>query len=167
MSENNTDKEKQGVNLGALPVNIHAQYVKDISFENPNAPQSFTSGKSAPSMEMNIDMDAQEYNREKSDDTYEVILTLTAKASNENHVLFIAQVEYAALVSLKGVPKDAHHPLLLIEVPATLFPFARQILSDLTQNGGYPPLLLNPVDFRSMYVQRFGVKKNETEEKVA
>lgn len=146
-----------------MPVVIHAQYVKDISFENPSAPETLRSGQDGPEMDINIGMDARKMEN-MGEDYYEVVLKLTAKAVRSDKPVFLADIHYAALASLPGVPQDSHHPLLLIEIPKILFPFARQLLAELTQSGGYPPVLLNPVDFRALYMAQFAEQKTETGE---
>lgn len=139
-----------------LPVTVHAQYVRDISFENPDAPMSLRNAAPNPEMNVNISMDARDLEDENLDNLYEVALTLSATASHEGKPLFIAEVIYGMTVSVgEVVPEDQHHPLLLIEIPRLAFPFARQILATLTSQGGYPPLLLNPVDFEKLYMERF------------
>ncbi len=165
-----TDNSKNNGNAGQaassqtgpqMPVVIHAQYVKDISFENPNAPDTLRAGQGGPEMDINIGMDARKLDGQGEEEYYEVILKLTARASRAEGTVFLADIHYAALVSLPGVPQENHHALLMVEVPRNLFPFARQLLSDLTQSGGYPPLMLNPVDFKAMYMEQFseGMKK--------
>jgi preprotein translocase subunit SecB len=134
---------------------IHAQYVKDLSFENPNAPHTLKTGRGGPDMDVNINLTAKEIEDESMSDLYEVTLMLSATAKKEDTVYFIAEIEYGALVSLKGAPENQHHPMLFIEIPRMMFPFARQILGEVTGNGGFPPLLLNPVDFQGMYIERF------------
>ena len=137
-----------------LPLQVHAQYIRDVSFENPSAPQSLRGGQDAPKMDISFNMDARNLEDEKAEALYEVALKVTANATRGEQTVFIAEVEYGAVVELSQVPEDKHHPLLLIEVPRMLFPFVRQIMSDLTQDGGYPPLRLNPVDFTQIYMQR-------------
>ncbi len=150
--ENTPMPEAQG-----LPVTVHAQYVRDISFENPEAPMSLRStSATSPEMNVNISMDARDLEDDTIDNLYEVALTLSATATHEGKPLFIAEVIYGITVSVGDVvPEDQHHPLLLIEIPRLAFPFARQILATLTTQGGYPPLLLNPVDFELLYRDRF------------
>lgn len=140
---------------GNLPIAIHAQYVKDLSFENPNTPESLRNTKSMPVMDVNIGMDARKLVDEKMPHLYEVVLNVRAEAMREDKVVFIAELQYGVTVSLNDMPEDAHHPVLLIEIPRLAFPYARQILSDMTVQGGYPPLLLNPVDFQALYMDRF------------
>ncbi len=138
------------------PIVVHAQYLKDISFENPHAPDSLRAGQPGPQMDININMDARKFAPEEGQDAmYEVVLALTATAKRDGATVFLAEVQYGAVASLPGVPEETHHPILLIEVPRTLFPFARQLLAELTQSGGYPPLLLNPIDFRALYMEQF------------
>lgn len=145
------------VSSPGLPLLIHTQYVKDISFENPMAPHSFRQGLPAPKMDMNINLDAREITDLDMPNFYEVSLKISARAVREDKTVFLAEILYGVAVSIQEqVPTDQHHPLLMIEVPRLAFPFARQILSDLTQGGGYPALLLGPVDFYSMYMARFG-----------
>lgn len=143
------------------PVMIHAQYIKDMSFENPLAPDSLRKGKSQPEMDIDISMESNPIEDENIKGLYEVVLNLSATAKRDNEVAFIAELAYGVTVSLGDLPEDQHHPFLLIEVPRQAFPFARQILGNITQQGGYPPLLLNPVDFQAMYLQRFGKKAED------
>ena len=144
-----------------MPLIVHAQYIKDLSFENPNAPHTLLPGQKGPEMDININLGAREIEDEKLKDLYEVTLMLTATAKKEDKVYFLAELQYGALVSVQGLPENQHHPMLFIEVPKLMFPFAREILSNLTASGGYPPLLLNPVDFHSMYVERFARELKE------
>lgn len=139
-----------------LPLVIHSQYIKDFSFENPNAPQSLFPNQEAPKMDIDINIDAAKIDHDKIDNLYEVQLFLKVKAERPQGAVFIAEMAYAATVSLNGVPEEKHHPLLLMQTPHYMFPYARQILSDIVQQGGYPPLLLSPVNFRQMYFNRFG-----------
>ncbi len=153
--EQNTIEHKMG-GLPNLPVVIHAQYLKDLSFENPHAPDSLRAGQSEkPALDVNILLDAKKIEDEQVPALYEVVMTIRAQSSRGERVDFIAEVSYGAAVSLSGVPEDKHHPLLFIEVPRQIFPFIRQLMAQTTQSGGYAPLYLNPVDFQSMYVSRF------------
>lgn len=157
-----TEKNKSGFDEtrgmpqdGNLPIAIHAQYIKDISFENPNTPDSLRGGKTMPLMDVNIGMDARKIVDEKMDNLYEVVLNVRAVAKREEDTVFIAELQYGMTVSINNLPEENHHPLLLIEIPRLAFPYARHILSELTVQGGYPPLLLNPVDFQALYMDRF------------
>jgi preprotein translocase subunit SecB len=149
-----------------MPITILAQYVRDLSFENPNTPDSLRAGQGAPEMNINIGMDARRLEDESIPHLYEVVLNARAEASRGDSPVFIAEILYGITVSInEKVPLENHHPLLLIEIPHQAFPHVRQILSDLTMQGGYPPLLLNPVDFQSLYLQRFGAEMAENKKK--
>lgn len=139
--------------IPTIPLVVHAQYVRDISFESPNAPKSLMPGQPAPITEVQVNMDS-----EKTTDmrdgaiSYEVTMHVTATARRGDEVVFIAELMYAVACSIaKEVPVEHHHPVLMIEVPKLAFPFARQIMAELTQNGGFPPMLLNPVNFDALY----------------
>ena len=149
-----------------LPIVVHAQYVRDSSFENPNSPNSLRPGQEAPKMDVSINLDARPIEDEQIKNLYEVVLKLSAKATRKDYTVFVAELHYGITVSLPDVPESQHHPMLLIEVPKIAFPFARKILADLTQEGGYPPLLVGPIDFYGMYMSRFN-KKNEEQETLA
>lgn len=138
-----------------MPINILAQYVRDQSFENPNAPDSMRAGKDQPEMEMNIGMDARKIPSEEMDNLYEVVLNIKASAKRDDEDVFICELQYGVTVQLNGVPEENHHPLLLIEIPRLAFPYARQIMSDMTIQGGFPPLMLQPIDFQALYMQRY------------
>ncbi len=151
---------------GDAPFVIHAQYVRDASFENPHALGALRPGQPTPEMDINIGMDARQITDMNVDRFYEVVLNVKAEAKRGDDTVFIAELQYGMAVSVgEGVPEDNHHPLLLIEIPRMAFPFARQILSDMTTQGGYPPLLLNPVDFHTLYMQRFAKDIEESKKK--
>jgi preprotein translocase subunit SecB len=153
--KNETPGEK--ARAADLPVTILTQYVKDISFENPNAPESLRGGLPPPELDVNIGMDARKIPDKEMPGLYEVVLNSRAEAKRGEAVIFIAEVQYAMVVNVgPSVPEENHHPLLLIEIPRLAFPFVRQILADMTSAGGYPPLLLGLVDFQALYMQRFG-----------
>lgn len=136
----------------AQPAGIHvlAQYVKDISFENPGAPQSLRATDAVPKLDVNVNVNA----RPQSQSDFEIELKLDAKAMRGEETLFIVEVTYAGVFQIRNVPQEHVHPLLLIECPRLLFPFARQIVADATRQGGFPPLLIDPVDFAALYRQR-------------
>lgn len=156
MADEKQDSTIPAPEAQGLPVTVHAQYVRDISFENPEAPMSLRNAVPNPEMNVNISMDARQLEDKDLDNLYEVALTLSATATHQGKPLFIAEVIYGVTVSVgEVVPEEQHHPLLLIEIPRLAFPFARQILGTMTSQGGYPPLLLNPVDFEALYMERF------------
>ena len=132
-------------------IHVIAQYIKDLSFENPSAPKSLRPSDKAPKLDVNVNVNA----RPQSGATeFEIELKLEAKARRGEETLFIAEVSYAGLFQIRNVPQEHVHPLLLIECPRLLFPFARQILADATRQGGFPALMIDPVDFAALYRQR-------------
>jgi preprotein translocase subunit SecB len=138
-------------NGGTAPsLNILAQYVKDLSFESPGAPGSLRGRDQAPSIGINVNVGANPI----SEKEYDVTLTLTARAGGEKDVLFNVELIYGGVFRVEGFPQEHMLPLLFIECPRLLFPFARQILADATRNGGFPPLLLDPIDFGQMFQQK-------------
>lgn len=136
---------------GAAPqMKVLGQYLKDLSFENPNAPQSLSTQTGQPEINISVNVNA----RTLTATDYEVELHLEAKASHEQKVVFAADLLYAGVFRLENIPQEALHPVVLIECPRMLFPFARQVLADATRNGGFPPLMLDPIDFAGMYQKR-------------
>lgn len=154
-TEQNVDAAQAGPMLSVL-----AQYTKDQSFENPNAPESLRTGMAAPEISINIEIGRQML----TDDTVEVVLMLRADARRGEQVAFIAELEYAGLFAFKNVNVDEIQPLILIECPRMLFPFARQIMAQMTQNGGYPPIMLEPPDFAAMFREEL-MRRAESETK--
>jgi len=134
-----------------MPLQINAQYIKDFSFENPRAPASLRPQSSQPRIDVNVDVQAAKVS--KDEEVYEVVLKITASGKAENEPLFLADLTYAGLFILQGMDEDALHATLLVECPRLLFPFARAIVADATRDGGFPPLLIQPVDFAAMYRQ--------------
>ena len=126
---------------------VHAQYIKDLSFENPNAPRVLMEGSTQPDVEITVNVGAQLIN----EDQYEVALNIAAKASAEETTLFLVDLTFAGLVTPEGVSTDEINPLIMIEAPRLLFPFARAIISDATRDGGFMPLNIQPVDFVAVY----------------
>ena len=140
---------------GAQPsMRILGQYLKDLSFENPHAPQSLAPQKSQPEINISINVNA----RNLGPADFEVELHIDAKATSESKVVFAAEILYAGVFHLVNFPQNMLHPAVLIECPRMLFPFARQILSDATRNGGFPPLMLDPIDFAGMYQKRMAAQ---------
>ena len=159
-----SEDQNTGDNVVAsdVPFEILAQYVRDLSFENPNATNVLRGDGDLPEMDIAIGMDARKIPESKDDDIYEVVLNVRAEAKRADLSVFVAELQYGVTVKVgEGIPEESHHPFLLIEIPRLAFPFARQILSDMTVQGGFPPLLLNPVDFHQLYMQRFGKEIDE------
>ena len=125
---------------------INAQYIKDLSFENPRAPQSLMQQAGPPSVDINVDVKAQGVGPEN----YEVVLTINAGAKIQNDTLFLVELSYAAIVTVRNMPQDVLGAVVLVEVPRLLFPFARNIIAETTRDGGFPPLMINPIDFSEL-----------------
>ena len=144
---NETPTEAAGQqNATAATFTINAQYVKDLSFENPNIPGLLTL-EAEPSVEMNIDVKGSNLDN----DFYEVVLTLSCKGSSGETTLFVAELSYASLISLNDDPEEQIKRILFVECPILMFPFARNIIADATRDGGYPPILMQPVDFQAIF----------------
>jgi preprotein translocase subunit SecB len=131
-------------------LNILTQYVKDLSFESPGAPLSLRPRENAPGISINVNVNANPI----AENDFDVVLTLSAKASEGKDVLFNAELVYGGVFRLVGFPQEHLLPLLFIECPRLLFPFARQIIAEATRNGGFPPLMIDPIDFAQMFQQR-------------
>jgi preprotein translocase subunit SecB len=134
------------------PPGIHVlgQYVKDLSFENPGAPGALRPSDKAPKLDVNVNVNVKQV----AQGDFEVELKLEANAARGEDTLFIVEVTYAGLFQIRNVPQEHLQPLLLIECPRLLFPFARQIVADATRQGGFPPLMIDPIDFTALYRQR-------------
>jgi preprotein translocase subunit SecB len=131
-------------------IGVLAQYVKDLSFENPHAPRSMAPTGQQPSISIQINVDAAPM----SETDVEVSLRLEGKAESQGMLLFGIELVFAGIFRIQNVPADSMQPVVLIECPRLLFPFAREIIATATRNGGFPPLLLEPVDFVALYRQR-------------
>ena len=145
------------------PLMVNVQYIKDLSFEVPHAPDIYATLRSQPAVQINLDVQARTL--QEGGNVYEVVLSVKADAREpvatngngaaaEGRAVFIAELQYAGVFTLTGVPPEAVEPLLLIECPRLLFPFARNVLSDVTREGGFPPVLLQPIDFVGLWQAR-------------
>jgi len=131
-------------------IRVLAQYIRDLSFENPRAPEALRQTTDQPQMDVGVEMNA----RSRDDGFFEVDLKLSARASREDGPLFHVEVLYGGVFQIQGVAQDALEQALLIECPRFLFPFARRIIADVTSDGGFPPFLLDPIDFAGVYAAR-------------
>jgi preprotein translocase subunit SecB len=132
-------------------LNVVGQYIKDFSFENPNAPQSLSAaGSGPPQIAIQINVNA----RPLSENDVEVALKIDGKAENNGSLMFSFELEYAGVFRIQNVPPESLNPVVLIECPRLLFPFAREIIATTVRNGGFPPLMLDPVDFVGLYRQK-------------
>src|SRR5215813_13583362 len=139
-----------GPQPGQAQLSVLGQYIKDFSFENPNAPRSLAPSETQPAINIAINVGVQQLGQAE----YEVSLKLEGKAENSGTVLFAFDLTFAGMFRLQNVPPEHLQPLLLIECPRLLFPFAREMIATAVRNGGFAPLLLDPVDFVALYQQR-------------
>ena len=133
-------------------LNVVAQYTKDFSFENPNAPQSLAPAEQPPQIAIQINVNAKPL----AENDIEVALKLEGKAERDGKLMFRFELEFAGVFRIVNVPQESLNAIVLIECPRLLFPFAREIIATAVRNGGFPPLLLDPVDFVSLYRQKMG-----------
>jgi preprotein translocase subunit SecB len=131
-------------------IRILAQFIRDLSFENPRAPDSLRGGATQPQIDLGVEMNA----RSREDGYFEVDLKLSARASREDGPVFVVELLYGGVFQIAGVGAEDMEPVLLIECPRYLFPFARKIIADVTSDGGYPPFMLDPIDFAGVYAAR-------------
>jgi preprotein translocase subunit SecB len=131
-------------------LNVVVQYIKDFSFENPNAPQSLTTRQEQPQIAIQINVNAAPL----SETDIEVVLSLEGKAEIGGSLLFNFELQFAGVFRIRNVPQESLNAVVLIECPRLLFPFAREIVATAVRNGGFPPLLLDPVDFVGLYRQK-------------
>ncbi len=142
---NGNGSAETGPQLNAL-----AQYIKDLSFENPNAPNSLGPQEKGPNISIQVNVNA----RQLSETDFEVSLSLEGAAGEGAGTLFKFELDYAGVFRVRNIPEDQMHPVVMIECPRLLFPFARQIVADSVRNGGFPPLFIDPIDFAGLYRQR-------------
>ena len=144
---------------GALPIDageaqpgirVLAQYIRDLSFENPRAPESLRGGEVQPQIDLGVELNG----RGREDGLFEVELKLTARATRQTETVFHIELVYAGLFQIMGVPATEMEPVLMIECPRYLFPFARRVIADLSIEGGFPPFMLEPMDFAAIYAAR-------------
>jgi preprotein translocase subunit SecB len=144
------------------PLVVNIQYVKDLSFEVPGAPAIYSQLRTQPQVSINLDVQARRLRDDQG--VFEVSLIIKAEAHDPAQqtngqapggaVVFLAELSYAGVFTLTGLPDNAIEPVLLVECPRILFPFARNILSDVTRDGGFPPVLLQPIDFVALWQAR-------------
>lgn len=138
---------------------VRGQYIKDLSFENPHAPHSLTALDKKPTLDVNVDLRGERV----QDNMYEMVVHVVARASVENGSLFLVDLAYAGIFEVNNIPEDRLEPLLWVECPFVLFPFARRVVADLTRDGGFPPLMLDPIDFHALYLSNKKKNKENSE----
>ena len=143
-------------------MNILAQYVRDLSFENILA-QKGVDGELNPEMQVNVNIDAK---KRTADNQFDVIIKLRIDSTSKgtNDILFVLELDYGGVFQIENIPEDQLHPYLLIECPRMLFPFLRRIVSDITRDGGFPPLNLENIDFLKLYKQEMERRQNAAKE---
>jgi preprotein translocase subunit SecB len=129
---------------------LRAQYIKDLSFESPRAPASIFSLREPPQMDVNINLAAQRLD----ENVFELAIQISARAVAEKTTVFLCDVVYAGVIEMQGIPDNAIESTIFIQGAQLLYPFARRVIADLTRDGGFPPLQLEPMDFVSLYQQR-------------
>lgn len=134
----------------APSLNALAQYAKDFSFENPNAPRSLSPQQQGPQISIQVNVNAKQL----AEADFEVDLALEGDAKTANEVLFKFDLTYSGVFRVRNIPADQLHPVIMIECPRLLFPFARQMVADAVRNGGFPPLYIDPIDFVALYRQK-------------
>jgi preprotein translocase subunit SecB len=149
MSDKPENASKAG-NGAAPQINVLVQYVKDLSFESPGAPLSLQNRNVTHGINVSINVNANPL----SETEFDVVLSLTAKAATDKDTVFHVELVYGGVFRVAGFPQEHMLPILFIECPRILFPFARQIVADATRNGGFPPLMIDPIDFAAMFQQR-------------
>lgn len=150
MSSTNGGPAEAAATNPAPQLMVLGQYIKDLSFENPNAPASLQSPGTQPQINISVNVLANPM----SDTDIEVVLQLQGKAENSGRVMFHIELDFAGMFRIQNVPQEQVQPLVLIECPRLLFPFAREIIATSVRNGGFPPLMLDPIDFVALYQQR-------------
>lgn len=137
-------------NENAPQLNVLVQFMRDFSFENPRAPASFAEQNDAPNISIQVNVNAEKH----SETEFEVSLHIEGSAGEGAKTLFKFELDYGGVFSLQNIPEEELQPIVLIECPRLLFPFARQIIADGVRNGGYPPLYIDPIDFVALYQQQ-------------
>ena len=165
MADNNDNSQSNGSsdNQNGAPATgefrVLGQYIKDLSFENPKAPMSLQNMDDKPTLNVEVNVNA----RKLGDDTYESAIDFKAQAKTKDDVIYNLETVYSGVFRIAGIPENMLQPMLLINCPSILFPFLRRIIADLTREGGYPPLLLDPIDFASLYTTRMEQAQAESD----
>jgi len=144
--------EKESLKNSDTPhIAVNAQYIKDFSFENLGAPATLVNLKDTPQIDLALDLNIRKILQEGF---FEVEISINAKASSKKTILFIVDLKYAGVFNLINIPKTQVQMLLAVDCPSTIFPYARKIIADVTQGGGFQPLMIDPVDFRTLYSKK-------------
>lgn len=142
------DGQQPGQSTDSPPqLNVLGQYIKDLSFENPGAPAVLKSPGQNPQLQVSVNVNAKAL----PDDEFEVALVVEVHAKNDAGPIYNVELTYCGVFRLRNIPQNMLQPVLLVDCPALLFPFMRRVLSDVTRDGGFPPLMLDPIDFGRLY----------------
>ena len=145
-----------------VQIKILSQYIKDLSFENPNIRKLIASPGDSPNLKVEVNVNAERV----EGDIYESAIEFKATAANNIGTIYVLETVYAGLFKIESMPEQALEPFLLISAPTTIFPFLRRLVADVTREGGYPPLMLDPIDFASLYMRRQQKMKGEEQANV-
>ena len=149
--ENGANGADENASENSVPFMIGAQYIKDLSFENPRGIETLSAVQQNPDVNVDVSTNARPIGEEGM---FEVSVFIRAEASLEDAPVFIVELTYSGIVQVSGVPEDDVKPIVLIEGPRHLFPFARTIISNAVRDGGFPPLLINPIDFAALFIEQ-------------
>jgi preprotein translocase subunit SecB len=149
--ENGANGAGENSELEGVPFMIGAQYIKDFSFENPRGVETLSAINENPDVSVDVSTNARAIGEEGM---FEVLLFIRAEATVDDSPVFIVELTYGGVVQVGGIPEEEIKPVVLIEGPRHLFPFARSIVSNAVRDGGFPPLLINPIDFGTLYVEQ-------------
>jgi len=151
MADSDQSTEENNAGAQAAPqLRVITQYVRDLSFESPNVPQSLQPQEEAPQIGVNVDVRVKPL----AENDFEVILKLNVDAKISGKQLFMTELEYAGVFQIANIPQESLQAVLLIECPRLIFPFARRIIADVTRDGGFPPLMIDPIDFALLFRQQ-------------
>lgn len=157
MTENNNNPmEMDSQNMPHISVN--AQYVKDLSFENPGAPASLSNIEGGPAIDLSLDLSV---NRMEDKNLFEVEIIINAKAKSKDKTLFIVDLTYAGVFEILNMPEEQMEIILAVHCPSIIFPFARKVIADVTQDGGFQPLMIDPIDFGMLYSKKLAEKNGQ------
>lgn len=140
-------------------ISVVSQYIKDLSLENPDAPNSLAKPEKQPKVDISLDLNITKIKDQEN--TYEVTLMTEASAKTEEHTMFVVELSYAGIFTLEDIPQDQHEIVLAVHCPNMIFPFARKIISDVTQDSGYQPLRIDPIDFARLYQNKIEQQKSQ------
>ncbi len=145
-----TDAAAAQTEGAGVQAQVVAQYIKDLSFENPNVEKLLSGPGENPNMKLEVNVNA----RRIKDDLYESAIDFTAHATNKSGTIYQLELVYAGMFKIQNIPEESLEPFLLINCPSLLFPYLRRLASDLSREGGFPPLMLDPIDFAGLYMRR-------------